>query len=287
MSGSCNICGEKDSETMEFGAMKSNGSSGSIGMEICSTCRKAAEWHAKNGGSQCVSCGSLTPERTVKLTQPTPQETDSWEVKIEICRDCYSDGGFMHMYESDTDFRARSNILGSWDEQRQIALSRDSYECQSCGVDQCRLHVHHKIPRAEGGTDHIDNLVCLCPDCHAERHGKQSCMLCGGVTDKSGTWLVNNGGLGVYVCEECQQYIKRGSGSERCSICATFTNSDTKSDGIAFFDNTEGEDDVKIYNACEKCRRALALEPWPTRQKYVDVLPDSHVNVRHWEGADD
>lgn len=32
------------------------------------------------------------------------------------------------------------------------------------------LHVHHVLPRHLGGGDEEENLVCLCPNCHAVAH---------------------------------------------------------------------------------------------------------------------
>ena len=32
------------------------------------------------------------------------------------------------------------------------------------------LEIHHIIPLAQGGTDTIDNVVALCPNCHRKRH---------------------------------------------------------------------------------------------------------------------
>lgn len=68
-------------------------------------------------------------------------------------------------------------IYGSnWSEQRKLALERDNYECQKCGVsnEDCdpALHVHHKIPYREFDDDEkahkLSNLISLCPKCHAQ-----------------------------------------------------------------------------------------------------------------------
>ncbi|MDC0612003.1 HNH endonuclease [Vibrio sp.] len=32
------------------------------------------------------------------------------------------------------------------------------------------LEVHHKVPLAKGGTDNLENVVALCPNCHREAH---------------------------------------------------------------------------------------------------------------------
>jgi len=43
--------------------------------------------------------------------------------------------------------------------------------CQACGVDFPWLHKHHIVARSQGGSDDPSNLVDLCPNCHALRHG--------------------------------------------------------------------------------------------------------------------
>ena len=49
-------------------------------------------------------------------------------------------------------------------------------ECQACNyrprpsLRSRSLNVHHVRPRAEGGTDHPDNLLVLCARCHQIAH---------------------------------------------------------------------------------------------------------------------
>ena len=40
--------------------------------------------------------------------------------------------------------------------------------CSYCNIDI--LQVHHKIRKADGGTDDLNNLELLCPNCHYEHH---------------------------------------------------------------------------------------------------------------------
>lgn len=52
---------------------------------------------------------------------------------------------------------------------------RDNLTCQECGLaseDPSDFHVHHKQPRAGGGTNAIENLTTLCCDCHRDAHGR-------------------------------------------------------------------------------------------------------------------
>lgn len=43
--------------------------------------------------------------------------------------------------------------------------------CDKCGNDNYNiLQVHHKIERCNGGTDELDNIILLCPNCHMTEH---------------------------------------------------------------------------------------------------------------------
>ncbi|HUU96611.1 MAG TPA: HNH endonuclease, partial [Phycisphaerae bacterium] len=54
-----------------------------------------------------------------------------------------------------------------WKRVRRLVLDRDG---EVCAVDGCvvteDLHVHHIVPRADGGTHEMDNLITLCPEHH-------------------------------------------------------------------------------------------------------------------------
>lgn len=63
-------------------------------------------------------------------------------------------------------FRARA-----WRKVRSMVLNRDGQRCQECGRDLTRYprwyaEVHHIIPVIAGGSDHPDNLITLCTECH-------------------------------------------------------------------------------------------------------------------------
>ena len=53
---------------------------------------------------------------------------------------------------------------------KQAVLSRDNYACQVCGKTEGKLEVHHVVFKNNGGSDRMDNLVCLCKDCHEKIH---------------------------------------------------------------------------------------------------------------------
>jgi hypothetical protein len=49
---------------------------------------------------------------------------------------------------------------------RARVLALDNHTCRMCSFDLL-LEVHHIVPRAEGGTDGVGNLIALCPNHHA------------------------------------------------------------------------------------------------------------------------
>lgn len=54
--------------------------------------------------------------------------------------------------------------------KRAYVLDRDKYTCQICKAKNVRFEVHHIIFRSNGGTDDVENLVCLCSSCHKDLH---------------------------------------------------------------------------------------------------------------------
>jgi len=44
--------------------------------------------------------------------------------------------------------------------------------CTNCGSRSAQ-HVHHIIPRSEGGTDDPTNLLLLCQQCHVAHHSSK------------------------------------------------------------------------------------------------------------------
>lgn len=55
-----------------------------------------------------------------------------------------------------------------WTTAKRKALQRDNHHCQKCQQAQGELHVHHIIPRDQGGSDELENLITLCASCHLE-----------------------------------------------------------------------------------------------------------------------
>jgi len=67
---------------------------------------------------------------------------------------------------------------------RAAVLARDRHRCATPGCRATRfLEVHHKVPRARGGSNDAANLVTLCSRCHAFAHEERTCA---GATEGEG-----------------------------------------------------------------------------------------------------
>ncbi|MEZ4397667.1 MAG: HNH endonuclease signature motif containing protein [Candidatus Krumholzibacteriia bacterium] len=56
---------------------------------------------------------------------------------------------------------------------RRKILARDGHRCQGPGCTSTRyLEVHHRKPRANGGTNDPSNLITLCSACHQLHHAR-------------------------------------------------------------------------------------------------------------------
>lgn len=68
----------------------------------------------------------------------------------------------------DSDFAGKKN---HWSEIRKAALARDGHRCQIPGcISEANLTIHHIVPKSDGGSNDISNLVTLCEGCHRDIH---------------------------------------------------------------------------------------------------------------------
>lgn len=54
--------------------------------------------------------------------------------------------------------------------KRKAVYIRDGYRCALCDSTQY-IQIHHVIPRGQGGSDNVQNLITLCSYCHSHAHG--------------------------------------------------------------------------------------------------------------------
>lgn len=58
-----------------------------------------------------------------------------------------------------------------WRKRRAEVFKRDPW-CMSCTTSRS-THADHKVPRARGGTDDLDNLQGLCRSCHSRKTARE------------------------------------------------------------------------------------------------------------------
>jgi 5-methylcytosine-specific restriction endonuclease McrA len=55
---------------------------------------------------------------------------------------------------------------------RKNILRRDAFKCGYCGRGDLPLTIDHVIPRAKGGNDSWENLICACTVCNNRKGDK-------------------------------------------------------------------------------------------------------------------
>lgn len=84
------------------------------------------------------------------------------KAKYRVC----TDGGATSLPEEEPDLSLTPSV-------REFIRAARGHGCELCdaGSDDSELHIHHRIPKSEGGSDHPENLILLCKDCHQRHHG--------------------------------------------------------------------------------------------------------------------
>lgn len=60
---------------------------------------------------------------------------------------------------------------------RKSAIMRDNNKCMECGKTNCKLEVHHIVPRRLKGSDTMKNLISLCESCHDKTKRKEELFI--------------------------------------------------------------------------------------------------------------
>lgn len=63
--------------------------------------------------------------------------------------------------------KKQDNVL--YARTRKWAYERDNGQCVLCGAPASE--VHHIVFRSQMGLSNLNNLACLCRDCHNKAHG--------------------------------------------------------------------------------------------------------------------
>lgn len=107
----------------------------------------------KTKSVQCIRCGC-----NIEISIHSPRK--SW-----ICDKCKQN----HNPHS-KDVTKIKSILEFSKRTAVKILKRMGAKCSICGWDESTCDIHHIIPKKNGGTDDMDNLIYICPNCHRICH---------------------------------------------------------------------------------------------------------------------
>lgn len=60
---------------------------------------------------------------------------------------------------------------------RKATIMRDNAKCMDCGKSNCKLEVHHIIPKRLKGSNSLSNLISLCVSCHNKTKQKEELFI--------------------------------------------------------------------------------------------------------------
>lgn len=134
----------------------------------CFVCGKRIYRRPTQLKSGKVYCSSVCHGIDQRVTKQCPVCGKTyWGAKRTCSRTCANKGrmGIRYLGEN-----KRNNYVQGWLLKEKLAAQRGGV-CETCGHDNYNiLQVHHRVPKAEGGTDALSNLMLLCPNCHREIH---------------------------------------------------------------------------------------------------------------------
>lgn len=170
----------------------------------CEICGKSFEYYtSEKKGLYCETCVENEQYRDIPDT-PSGEENHRYskqELECAFCGsniyrckslikqhsnnfcdiECYGDWRSKNQNGKENpnyvDGRSKTELYkGDWSKNRKKALNRDNHTCQKCGKTKEEIgknpDVHHKIPIREfenvNNGHKIENLICLCPECHYE-----------------------------------------------------------------------------------------------------------------------
>jgi len=83
---------------------------------------------------------------------------------------CLDDPDYRDYFEQR---RRQSQQIENFPKAAQRVIRRQQAQCPHCGQSLFNgeeVHIHHKIPRTEGGSNLVSNLVALHMVCHLQLH---------------------------------------------------------------------------------------------------------------------
>ena len=99
---------------------------------------------------------------------------------------------------------------------RKILKRANANRCSVCGWDKAACDIHHIVERKYGGTNNLDNLVILCPNCHRSVHEHGDSFITSNALRKLSLKYVLPNWFDYYERKPSSSYGPKGN----CEVCA-------------------------------------------------------------------
>lgn len=112
---------------------------------------------------QCKGIG----DRKVKFCIICNKEITSKHANKTCSRECSNHSRTGIKYDREQSLNKHKKIFVI---KTKLLHERGNY-CESCGYNNINiLHIHHIVEKSNGGSDELNNLLLLCPNCHYTIH---------------------------------------------------------------------------------------------------------------------
>jgi len=118
--------------------------------------RQAFFGSASKGRPRLDMVGDLNPVRRLSLEQESARRLAMRLAKRKS-----------NIVITNQDYIARA-FGPTWASLKKIVLLRDNYQCGACSKKDCRLEVHHILPRKVAYYEIENCLITLCSSCHRQ-----------------------------------------------------------------------------------------------------------------------
>lgn len=134
----------------------------------CSVCARAIYRRPSQQASGPVFCTRACSGIARRIERSCPVCGGSfWGAKRTCSRACSNVGRTGTRYGGQN---RRNKAVQGWFLKERVAAARGGL-CEACGLDNFNiLQVHHVVRRSAGGSDDLDNVRLLRPNCHMTVH---------------------------------------------------------------------------------------------------------------------
>lgn len=154
--------------------------------KVCATCNNKFETWQKHRKYCSMNCFRKAPKIWTQMTLTKEQLEqmyfveklsfykirDETDIPVNSIRYWFKKWGFKARTQTQAQKGKLNHMYKDGINSNQYrAYLRDKKRCVICSYNRI-INIHHIIHRSKGGTNDVDNLITLCPNCHSLVHNK-------------------------------------------------------------------------------------------------------------------